>query len=297
MTSDPPVLSPELLKKIQHIYIKGRYLANDVFAGEYETAFRGRGIEFEEVREYIPGDDIRSIDWNVSARMGRPFIKVYREEREQTLMLLVDASASGNFGSVKKPKRDVVGEIAAVLAYAAVKSNDKVGLIIFTDRVERYIPPKKGRGHVWHVISEILSFKPEGKKTDMREALNYFNRVARRRSICFVISDFFAEDYETSLKFARFKHDVIALMINDALEKSFPKGAWMSFKDLETGSLISLDMGNRRTREAYLAARADDMNKKISQFRSMNLDLLTIQTNQDYIDPLLRFFRMREKRL
>lgn len=291
------MLSPELLQKIQRIYIKSSYLANDVFAGEYESAFKGRGMEFEAVREYIPGDDIRAIDWNVTARMNHPFIKTFHEEREQTLMLLVDGSASEDFGSQKRFKREVVAEIAAVLAYAAIKSSDKVGLIIFTDRVETYIPPKKGRGHVWHVISEILSFKPIGKQTDMTEALNYFNRVTHRRSICFVISDFLSEGFEQSMKLAKFKHDVIALSVVDPLEESFSAGGIMSFYDLETGDVVSIDMGSAKVRRSFKISRNKEAQRKKRLFQTMNVDYLSLQTNRDYIEPLLGFFRMREHRL
>ena len=291
------MLSPDLLKKIQRIYIKSNYLANEVFAGEYETAFRGRGMEFEEVREYIPGDDIRTIDWNVSARMDRPYVKVFREEREQTVMLLVDGSASGGFGSKIRLKRDGAAEIAAVLAYAAIKSNDKVGLIIFTDRVECFIPPKKGRGHVWHVISEILSFKPRGKKTDMGNALNYLSRVVHRRSICFVISDFLTEGYETPLQVARFKNDVIAIFVADPLEEEFGSGGIMSFTDLETGEIVSIDMGGREVRRSFHILRNKEIQRVTKKFQSMKIDALRLKTDRDYIEPLLEFFRMREKRL
>lgn len=290
------MLSPDLLKKIQHISIKSNYLANDLFAGEYETAFRGRGMEFEEVREYIPGDDIRTIDWNVSARMDRPYVKVFREEREQTVILVVDGSASGGFGSKSRLKRDVAAEIAAVLAYAAIKSNDKVGLVIFTDRVECFVPPKKGKSHVWHVISEILSFKPQGRKTDIGNALNYLRRVVHRKSVCFVISDFLTEGHETPLQVARFKNDVIALEIGDPLEEEFGLGGIMSFADLETGEIVSIDM-NRKARRFFDALRRREASITAKKFQSMKIDYLRLKTNRDYIEPLLAFFRMREKRL
>lgn len=291
------MLSPDLLKKVQRIYIKSNYLANDVFAGEYETAFRGRGMEFEEVREYMPGDDIRAIDWNVSARMDRPFVKVFREEREQTVMLAVDGSASGGFGSKGRLKRDVTAEVAAVLAYAAIKCNDKVGLVIFTDRVECYIPPKKGRGHIWNVISRILSFQPQGIKTDIGVALNYLSRVVHRRSICFVISDFLTEGYEIPLQVARFKNDVIALEVGDPLEEEFGPGGIMSFADLETGEVISIDMGSEGARRSFRLLRGEERRKVSKKFQSMKIDFLRLKTSRDYIEPLLEFFRMREKRL
>ncbi len=289
------MLPADLIQKIQQVYITSRYLANDVFAGEYETAFRGRGMEFEEVREYLPGDDIRSIDWNVTARMGRPFVKVFREEREQTVMLVVDGSASESFGS-RRLKREVTAELGAVLAYAAIKSNDKVGLIIFTDRVERYIPPKKGRGHVWRVISEILSFKPQGTKTDLGAALNYFSRMVRRRSVCFVISDFLTDGFEVPLQVASYKHDVVALAVSDPLEKEFSDGGLISFCDLESGEVFERDLGSEAVRTAYQKEQARALNKKQTKFNSIGIDSLFLQTDINYIEPLLRFFRMREKR-
>jgi len=291
------MLSPELLQKIQRIYIKTNFLTNDVFAGEYESAFKGRGMQFESVREYIAGDDIRTIDWNVTARMNHPFVKIFREEREQTVMLLVDGSASEDFGSQKIFKKEIVAEIAAVLAYAAIKSNDKVGLIIFSDRVERFIPPKKGSSHVWHVISEILSFQPKGRTTNMEEALNYFSRVIHRRSICFVISDFLSEGYEQPLKLARFKHDVVALSVVDPLEDNFSAGGIMSFYDLETGEVVSIDMGSPKVRQSFKLARTKETQKRLKTFQSMRVDYLSLWTNRDYIEPLLGFFRMREKRM
>lgn len=291
------MLSPELLKKIQQIYITSRYLANDVFSGEYATAFRGRGMEFEEVREYTPGDDIRIIDWNVTARTSRPYVKIFREEREQTVMLLVDGSSSENFGSVKRTKRELVAEIAALLAYAAIKSNDKVGLIIFTDTVERFIPPKKGKSHVWRVISEILSFKPQGKKTNIGEALHYMGKVVNRRSVTFVLSDFMAPEFEKEMKIARCKHDLIALKISDPLEEEFKTGGLMTFEDLETGSLMTVDLSSPSVRRAFFKMREKEDQKIRSQFQSMNMDTLFLKTNEDYMGPLLRFFRMRENRL
>lgn len=290
------MLSSELQKKIQKIYIRSRHLANDAFSGEYESAFRGQGMEFEEVREYTPGDDVRSIDWNVSARMDKPFVKVFREEREQTIMLMVDASASQEFGSKSTLKKEMVAEVAAVLAYAAVKSNDKVGLLIFSDRVEKYIPPKKGRGHVWHVISEILSFKPKGKKTNMNEAVTYLNRILPHKSVCFMISDFLTKDYESNLSVASFRHDMIALMIDDPFEMELPTGGLMSFQDLETGQYRQLDLSQPKIRRFFEAKRKREIQERIYKFRSIKIDALNLRTDQDYIDPLLKFFRLREKR-
>jgi uncharacterized protein (DUF58 family) len=290
------VLPPELLQKIQRIYIRSRYLANDVFSGEYESAFRGRGMEFEEVREYTPGDDVRTIDWNVSARIGHPYVKVFREEREQTVMLLVDASASGYFGSRKRTKKEVGTEIAAVLAYAAINSNDKVGLIIFSDQVEKFIPPKKGRSHVWHVISEILSFAPKGKGTNIAVALDYLNKVLHRRSIAFLISDFISENYQRSLRRSHFKHEMVALMVRDPLEQEFPTGGLVTLKDLETGRQICVDLNEAKLSHLFARKQKAESEKKIREIRSMGMDCLEIRSDKDYIDSLLQFFRAREKK-
>ena len=229
----PPVwtrteLPEEVIRRIRSIHIRTNYLANDVMAGEYESAFRGRGMEFEEVREYAFGDEIRSIDWNVTARMGHPYVKLYREERELTMMLLIDLSTSQRFGSGKRFKSELAAELAAVLAYTAIKSNDKVGLIIFTDRVEKFIPPKKGRGHVWRVIREILSFTPARKDTEIGAALEYLNRVVNRRSITFIISDFLTSGFEKSLKIANQKHDIVAVHLSDPRENPSPRSGWWS---------------------------------------------------------------------
>lgn len=298
-TDELPVnmLSPELVAKIQKIFIRSRYLANDVFSGEYETAFRGRGMEFEEVREYIPGDDIRTIDWNVSARMDRPFVKVFREEREQTLVLIIDASASVLFGSRVRLKKDLMAEVAALLAYAAINSNDKVGLIVFSDHVEKFIPPKKGRGHVWKVISEILALTPSARKTDIAGALRFFSKVIHRRSICFLISDFLAEDFEAELQIARIQHDVIPMIMGDPLEGSLPEAGLICLEDLETGAKTIIDMGSPRVREAFIKQREEATRKREALFRRLAVDHLKLQTDEDTINPLLKFFRMREKKL
>lgn len=290
------MLSPELLKKIQRIYIKSNYLANDIFSGEYESAFRGRGMEFEEVREYFPGDDIRTIDWNVTARMDKAYVKVFREEREQTVILVVDGSASQNFGSRNRLKREMAAEVAAVLAYAAVKSKDKVGLIIFTDKVERFIPPKKGRGHVWHVISEILSFKPTGLKTNLNEALTFLIRSLHRRAVCFIISDFLDTPYEKSLKMGRFKHDLVLFHLTDPIEETVEKGGWMTLKDLESGSLLARNLGSPSVRRSFTIEQNKEIQKRKNRFTQAGVDSLFLRTDRDAIPPLLQFFRMREKR-
>jgi uncharacterized protein (DUF58 family) len=290
-------LPKEVIKKIQRIHIHTNYLVNDILAGEYESAFRGRGIEFEEVREYHPGDDVRDIDWNVTARMGHPYVKVYREERELTIMLVVDVSNSGQFGSVTRLKNEVAAEIAAVLAFAAVKSNDKVGLIIFSDVIEKFIPPKKGRNHVWRVIREVLEHKPQSKETDINAVLDFLNKITTRRVIAFLISDFIAQEFQKLLRITNKKHDVIAISITDPREKELPKVGLIELEDAETGEVILIDTNDSNTRKGFsaLAARTTKDTQEI--LRKCNVDYIGIYTNQPYIHPLMKFFRMREKRL
>jgi len=242
-------LSPELFAKIKAIQIRTQRLVNDAFAGEYERALRGRGMEFEEGREYQPGDDIRHIDWNVTARMGSPFVKLHREERELTVMLVVDVSSSGAFGSGTKLKNEVAAEIAALLAYTAIKSNDRVGLIIFSDRIEHFIPPKKGRSHVWRVIRDILTFRAPRRRTDLQAALEYMSKVLRRRVVAFVISDFMDEGYEDILRISARRHDLTAIVVRDRREKELPKIGILELEDAETG-----ETHPRRYLEQRLAA-------------------------------------------
>jgi uncharacterized protein (DUF58 family) len=290
-------LPKEVIKKIQRIHIHSNYLVNDILAGEYESAFRGRGMEFEEVREYHPGDDVRDIDWNVTARMGHPYVKVYREERELTLMLLVDVSSSGQFGSVNRFKNEVAAEIAAVLAFAAVKSNDKVGLIIFSDVIEKFIPPKKGRNHVWRVIREVLEHTPQSKKTDINVVLDFLNKITTRRVIAFLISDFIAQGYEKSLRITNKKHDVIAISITDPRESELPKVGFIELEDAETGEVMLVDTNESNIRKGFSALAARQVSETLELFRRCSVDHIAIYTNQPYLNPLMKFFRMREKRL
>jgi len=291
------MIPKEILKKIQKIHIRTSYLVNDMFAGEYESAFRGRGMEFEEVRAYMPGDDIRDIDWNVTARMGHPYIKLYREERELTIMLLVDVSSSGLFGTVKQLKNELAAELASVLAFAAIKSNDKVGLVIFSDHVERYIPPKKGRSHVWRVIKEVLEHQPRSTGTDIGAALNYLNTVFRRRAVVFLISDFIAHGYETALRITNKKHDVIAINITDPLERELPGVGMVALEDAETNETLLIDTTDEQLRKAYRVLAEEKFQQRLSTFKAAHIDYLDIRTDTPYIDTLLKFFRMREKRL
>lgn len=291
------MIPEDILKKIRRIDIRTRHMVNDVLGGQYESVFKGQGMEFEEVREYQPGDEIRSIDWNVTARMGRPFLKKYVEERELTVMLLLDVSGSSTFGSVKQRKGELSAELCAVLAFSAVKNNDKVGLIVFTDRIEKYVPPQKGRRHVLRVISEALSFEPEGRGTDIAAALEYLNRVAVRRTVTFLISDFLAVDYERSLQIANRRHDIIALTITDPREMELPNVGILELEDAETGKKIQIDTKVRRVREAYRRLASENAQQKSRILRSANVDTIDVFTDKPYVEPLLKFFRMREHRL
>jgi uncharacterized protein (DUF58 family) len=294
------VLDPNLIKKISRIHIHTNHLVTEVLAGEYESAFRGRGMEFEEVREYQAGDDIRDIDWNVTARMGHPYVKLYKEERELTIILLVDVSSSGQFGSVKSLKTDVCAEIAALLAYTAIKNNDKVGLIIFSDTVERYIPPKKGRGHVWMVIREVLQHHPQRGQTDIARALEFMAKVIRRRSICFLISDFIGEGYERPLRLAAKKHDLITISITDPREMELPKIGFLELEDAETGETILIDTYDPSILSGFLKLGKKEAEERKDLFRSMGIDHVDImidETDHFYINPILKLFRLREKRL
>jgi uncharacterized protein (DUF58 family) len=291
------MIPKEVLQKIQKIHIRTSYLVNDMFAGEYESAFRGRGMEFEEVREYTPGDDIRDIDWNVTARMGHPFIKLYREERELTIMLLVDVSSSGLFGTVTQLKNELAAELASVLAFAAIKSNDKVGLVIFSDHVEKYIPPKKGRSHVWRVIKEVLEHQPRSTGTDIGAALNYLSTVCRRRAVVFLISDFIARGYEAALRVTNKKHDVIAINITDPRERELPGVGMVALEDAESGETLLVDTTDEQVRKAYRLLAEEKFQQRLSTFKAAHIDYLDIRTDTPYIDTMLKFFRMREKRL
>jgi len=291
------MLSSEVIKKISAIHIRTNYLVNDILAGEYESAFRGRGMEFEEVREYTPGDDIRDIDWNVTARTGHPFVKVFHEERELTIMLMIDVSSSGQFGSVKELKNELSAEISAILAFSAIKNNDKVGLIIFSDRIEKFIPPKKGRSHVWRVIREIVQYRPLKRKTNISAALEYFNKVMKRKSVCFLLSDFQCSGYDQNLRISNKKHDVIAVTIRDPREIILPNIGFVELEDAETGESIIIDTYDKKLTDKfnYMAREREDLLKR--KFRSMDIDSIDIVTDQPYVHPIMKFFRMREKRL
>lgn len=290
------MISKELLKKIQQIQIYTSRLVNEAFVGEYNSVFKGRGMEFDEVREYQPGDEIRTIDWNVTARMGRPFIKRYVEERELTVMLLVDVSASGNFGSIKHLKNEVAIEICAILAFSAIKNNDKVGMIMFTDKIEKFIPPKKGPKHVLRVIRELLCSQPTGKGTNISVALEYLNKITHRRTISFVVSDFIANDYSHAVRIANKRHDMIAITIADPREQELSNVGFIELRDAESGEILLLDTADSLARKEFGALNNRRMQEQSRLFRSMGVDEILINTNRHHVEPIVRFFRMREKR-
>ena len=287
----------DILKKIRALEIKTKGLVETAFAGDYHSVFKGRGMNFEDVREYQPGDEIRAIDWNVTARMGNAFVKKFTEERELTVMLIVDVSASGNFGSTSQSKRELAAEVACLLAFSAIRNNDKVGLLLFTDRVELFIPPKKGRSHTLRLIREILFFAPEGRGTAPAVALDYLNKIVTRRAVVFFISDFQAPDFSQALAVTGRRHDFIALHIEDEREKVFPNVGIITLEDAETGEQIELNTSDRavRTRLADVVER--DLSELARTLRRNNIDAITLRTGHDYLPALRSFFKQRERRL
>ena len=290
------MLPKEVIKKIRQIEIRTKKLVNELFSGEYHSTFKGQGMEFEEVRQYEPGDDVRLIDWNVTARMGQPYIKKFREERELSVVLLIDASSSGRFGTRDRFKNDTAAELGALLAFSAIKNNDKVALIIFTDRIEKFVPPKKGRAHVLRIIREILYFKPQGKGTDIAAALEYFNKVIRRKSVVFLISDFLSEGFSKPLQIANNKHDIIAIKVSDPRESTFDDVGLIELEDAETGEVLIIDSGSKEFRREFAARASEDVAELKRGLRSINLDFINIRTDQSYIVPLINFFKARERR-
>lgn len=291
----------ELLKKVRQIEINIRGMVNEVFAGEYHSVFRGRGMEFAEVREYQPGDDVRTIDWNVSARMDHPYVKVFDEERELTVMILFDASASESFGSRSQMKGDVAIEIAALLASSAIRNNDKVGLIIFSDTIEKFVAPRKGRKHILRVVRELLFFSSSSEiaktaQTDIAIALEYMNQILKRRSTVFLISDFMAEQFEKDLQIANKRHDLVAIRLIDPLEERLPGVGLLELEDLETGETILLDTAVPEIRDSVTQNAMTQKNSMEKMFKSLGIDFIDIYTHESYIKPLTRFFRMRAKR-
>ncbi len=290
------MLTKELLKQVRQIEIRTKGLVNHLFSGEYHSVFKGRGMEFSEVREYQYGDDVRNIDWNVTARFGHPYIKVFEEERELTVMLMVDISGSLMFGSVSKTKQRVAAELSAILAFSALKNNDKVGLILFTDKIEKFVPPRKGNLHVLRIIREVLSFEPEGNATDIKAALEFMNNAIKKRSIIFLLSDFLDEDYEKILRVVGKKNDLIGVVLDDRRENEIPPIGLIKFTDAETGEERWIDTSNQRVRRVMKEARKEAVAKRNTMFLTSRLDRIHVQTGVDYIKPLVQFFRMREKR-
>ena len=290
------MLTKELLKQVRQIEIRTKGLVNQVFSGEYHSVFKGRGMEFSEVREYQFGDDIRSIDWNVTARFGHPYIKVFEEERELTVMLMVDLSGSLMFGSVSKTKQRIAAELSAILAFSALKNNDKVGLILFTDKIEKFVPPRKGRIHVLRIIREVLSFEPEGKSTNLRGALEYMNNAIKKKSIAFLISDFMDEGYEKILRIVGRKHDLIGIVLDDRREKEMPNIGLVKLADAETGAERWIDTSSKRVRTQMIFDRKEREILRNSIFIKSRLDRIEVTTGSSYIQPLVQFFRRREKR-
>ena len=287
----------EILKKIRALEIKTKGLVQSAFAGDYHSVFKGRGMNFEDVREYQPGDEIRAIDWNVTARLGNAFVKKFTEERELTVMLVVDVSASGNFGSVALSKRELAAEVACLLAFSAIRNNDKVGLILFSDQVELFIPPKKGRSHTLRVIREILFFEPKGRGTLPGLALDFLNHVVTRRSVVFFISDFQAEDFSRALTVTSRRHDFVAIRIDDEREESLPDIGLITLEDAETGEQIEINTGDRRTRTRFAEAARAQRAETIHTLRRNNIDTISLRTSDDYLPALRAFFKQRERRI
>lgn len=283
----------ELLKKVRRIEIKTKGLSKHIFSGEYHSAFKGRGMSFSEVRSYQYGDDVRNIDWNVTARTGDPYIKVFEEERELTVMLVVDVSPSSFFGTNEQMKNEIITEISAVLAFSAINNNDKVGIIFFTDKVEKFIPPKKGKQHILRIIRELIDFEPEGKGTNLSVALEYLNNIIKKRCTAFILSDFFTKNYETSLRIAARRHDIIGVHLYDSREMEIPNVGLLNVLDAETGKRIWLDTSVKKIRDRYRNWFQDNLTYLKSTFTKTGADVVSIQTNESYVNALLKFFKKR----
>ena len=283
----------ELLKKVRKIEIKTKGLTKHIFSGEYHSAFKGRGMSFSEVRSYQYGDDVRNIDWNVTARTGEPFVKVFEEERELTVMLLVDLSRSAFFGTVEQMKNELLTEICAVLAFSAITNNDKVGVILFSDRIEKFIPPKKGKQHILRIIRELLDIVPVGTGTDIGGALRFFNNVIKKKSICFVLSDFMTKGYEDALRIAKRRHDIIGIQMTDPREAELPNIGLVRAMDAESGEVRWIDTGSRKVRERYAQWYQDNYQHFRNSFLRSGADMVSIQTNEPYVNALMKFFQKR----
>jgi len=289
------MIPKEVLQKVRQIEIRTRRIVDSVISGSYHSAFKGKGMEFSEVRPYIDGDDVRTIDWNVTARMGAPYIKKYIEERELTVMLVVDASASGDFGSVDKFKGEMAVELCSLLAFSAIRNNDRVGLVVFTSDVETYIPPRKGRNHVLRVIRELLYFRPKNRGTDIGNALKFLNRVQTRTSVVFLVSDFISAGFEAPLRVAAKRHDLVTISVSDPREELIPQIGLVEFEDAETGETVLFDTRNKRAMEMYGRERAAQRARLDELFRSTGVDEIRVSTESGYVAPIVKFFRKREK--
>ncbi len=284
----------EIIKKVRKIEIKTRGLSSNIFAGQYHSAFKGRGMAFSEVREYQFGDDVRDIDWNVTARFHRPYVKVFEEERELTVMLLIDVSGSLDFGTQRQMKRDMVTEIAATIAFSAIQNNDKIGVVFFSDKIEKYIPPKKGRKHILYIIREMLDFQPESKRTDVKQAIEFLSSVQKRRTTAFILSDFYVRnDFQQSLQICNRKHDVVAIQVYDIRAKELPDVGLMKVVDAETGFEQYVDTGSRKLRQSYQRYWMGRQAELSETFNKSNVDHVSIATNEDFVKSLLLLFKQR----
>ena len=284
----------EIIRKVRKIEIKARGLSSNIFAGQYHSAFKGRGMAFSEVREYQFGDDVRDIDWNVTARFHRPYVKVFEEERELTVMLLIDVSGSLDFGTQKQMKRDMVTEIAATIAFSAIQNNDKIGVVFFSDKIEKYIPPKKGRKHILYIIREMLDFHPESKRTDVKQAIEFLSSVQKRRTTAFILSDFYVRnDFQQSLQIANRKHDVVAIQVYDQRARELPDVGLMKVVDAETGFEQYVDTSSKRLRDAYRKYWQGRQSQLLETFNKSNVDNVSIATSEDFVKALLMLFKQR----
>ena len=291
-------MSKEILKKVRQIEIRTKNVVNDFFGGDYHSNFKGRGMTFSEVREYVPGDDVRSIDWNVTARTGKPHLKIFEEERELSVLILIDVSSSGVFGSKKNLKIDLGVEIAAMLSFSAIKNNDKVGLALFSDKVEKYIPPKKGKKHVLRLITDIVNhdFENSNRRTSIKTAIDFANKISKRKSVIFLISDFIDDNFWNELKFLNFKHDVIGLQIYDSYERNFPNLGIINIHDSETGENTWIDTTSKKIRDKFQKNSIEKLNSFSKKCKNIGFDLIQISTDDDYIKFLMQFFRSRANR-
>jgi uncharacterized protein (DUF58 family) len=291
------MLAKDLIRRIRRLEIATRQVVSDMLAGSYQSVFKGRGMAFSEVRQYQPGDEVRTIDWNVTARMNDPYVKVFSEERELTVMLLVDVSASKEFGSTDRSKSEMAAEIAAMVAFSAIANNDRVGLILFSDRIERVVPPRKGKKHVLRVVSDILAYKPRGKGTSLSVGLEYLGQIAKRKTVTFLVSDFIAKNYETALRLVARRHDLIPVVISDPLEHEFPALGLVDLEDPETGQRFLLDTADPRVRGRFRQAVIKERDERARVFKKLALDHVELKSGEDYAVSLQRFFRMRARRM